>query len=95
MAALMPRWIATGLLSSLVIAALFGWIRSAFSGPGWKQGLSYGLFLAVFAGLIYLGFSGVFNLPAEILIWWAVDGLILYAAGGAVLGLVAEKVAPA
>lgn len=44
---------------------------------------------------MYLGFSGIFNLPAKILIWWAVDGLILYLAGGAVLGLVAEKVAPA
>ncbi len=95
MAVLMPRWITTGLITSLVVAALFGWVRSAFSGPGWKQGLYYGLFLSIFAGVMYLGFTGVFNLPAKILIWWAVDGLILYSAGGTVLGLVAEKVAPA
>ena len=94
MAALMPHWILTGLISSLVVAALFCWVRPAFGGPGWKQGLFFGLFLAIFAATMYLGFSGVFNLPATILIWWAIDGFIIYMAGGAVLGAVAEKVAP-
>ena len=68
-AALMPRWIAGGLITALVLAALFGWIRSAFSGPGWKKGMQYGLFLATFAAVMLLGYSGVFNLPAKILIW--------------------------
>ena len=94
MAALMPYWMATGCITSLIIATLFGWVRSSFAGPGWKRGLVFGVFMTIFTVAIFLGYSGVFNLPAKIWIWWAVDSLILYAAGGAVMGLVAQKVAP-
>jgi hypothetical protein len=95
MAALMPYWVTTGLITSFVVAALYGWVRSAFRGPGWRRGLLFGLFLVLFSWATYLGWSGVFNLPAKIWIWWGVDLLLLYLVGGAVLGLVAEKVAPA
>ena len=41
-------------------------------------------------GVIYAsigaGWSGVFNLPETIFFWWGVEGLIVYAAGGAALG---------
>jgi len=83
------------LITSFVVAALYGWVRSAFRGPGWRRGLLFGLFLVLFSWATYLGWSGVFNLPAKIWIWWGVDLLLLYLVGGAVLGLVAEKVAPA
>ena len=94
MGALMPMWIFNGIVTALVIAAIYSFIRPAFSGAGWRKGLSYGLLLAAFTAAYHLGLSGFFNLPGEIWGWWSIDGLILFAAGGAVLGLVAEKVAP-
>jgi hypothetical protein len=39
-------------------------------------------------------FSGYFNLPDKLWTWWSVDSLISYLVGGAVLGWVADKVAP-
>jgi hypothetical protein len=35
-----------------------------------------------------------FNLPEMIWVWWNVDFLLMYLVGGAVLGLVAGKLAP-
>lgn len=95
MAALMPMWIFNGLVGAFVMAAIYGWVRPAFSGPGWKRGLTYGLILSLLTAVIYLSMSGVFNLPVNIWFWWAVDSLLLFSIGGAVLGLVAEKLAPA
>lgn len=95
MGALMPMWIFSGLVTSLVIAAIYSLIRPAFRGPGWRKGLSYGLLLTAFTAAYHLGLSGYFNLPGEIWGWWSIDALLLFAAGGAVLGLVADKVSPA
>ena len=95
LAALMPRWIGIGLLSAFVTAAIYGWIRSSFNGPGWKKGLQYGLMLWLLIGFLYLGLSGVFYLPNEIWLWWIVDALVLYCLGGAALGWFAERWAPA
>ena len=41
------------------------------------------------------GWSGVFDLPYKIWIWWGVDALIFTLVGSIALGLVAEKLAPA
>ena len=50
---------------------------------------------AVFALVaIMLGLSGVFNLPAKIWGWWIGEGFVYYLIGGAVLGLVSDKVDP-
>lgn len=94
MGALMPMWIFNGLVGAFVFAAIYGWVRTAFTGPGWKRGLTYGLVLALITAVLYLMMSGVFDFPGTIWFWWAVDGLIIFPIGGAVLGLVAEKVAP-
>ena len=40
------------------------------------------------------GWSGVFDLPYNIWIWWAVDAVIYTLVGAVVLGIVAEKLAP-
>lgn len=40
------------------------------------------------------GWSGIFNLPEMIWVWWSFEALVAYAIGGAVLGLVVGKLSP-
>jgi len=94
MAALMPRWITTGLLTSFVMVAIFGAVRSAFRGPGWRQGLLFGLGLAILTCCMSAGWSGVFNLPSKIWIWWSLESFAYYLPAGAVLGWLGDKLAP-
>jgi hypothetical protein len=94
MAALMPRWIVTGLIGAFITAAVYGWVRPAFSGPGWKRGVKFGVVLILFSITAMLAWSGVFNLPNQIWGWWTVDMTFTYLISGAALGWVAEKVAP-
>ncbi len=95
MGALMPRWIASGLLGSLIIAGIYGCVRSSFHGPGWRRGAIFGLCLACIQIAFFLGWSGIFALPDKVWIWWAIDGVIFLTVGGMALGWTAEKVAPA
>jgi hypothetical protein len=39
--------------------------------------------------------SGVFNLPSKIWIWWGIDAAIYTIIGSIVLGIVVQKLAPA
>ena len=93
MAALMPLWITTGVITSLVLAAIYGWLRPAL-GSGWMAGAKFGIMLCIVMAAFMAGLSGVFNLPAKIWIWWVVDQVLLYVPGGAVLGWLGEKLAP-
>ena len=86
MAALMPRWIATGLLAAFVFAGIYDNIRSAFSGSGMLRGLKFGLMMAVIYATFGAAYSGVFNLPNAIWGWWAVEGFLVYPVGGLLLG---------
>ena len=95
MAALMPRWIASGILTGLIIAWIYGCVRSALNGSAWKRGLVFGLGLAILNCATMLGFSGVFNLPSIIWTWWSIEGFVYNLIGGAALGWVAQKLAPA
>ena len=94
MAALMPRWITVGLLTTFALTALYGWIRGGFSGAPWMKGMKYGLLLAIIGCCYMAGWSGIFNLPGKIWTWWGVEQFIYYLPGGAVLGWVGEKLAP-
>jgi len=94
MAALMPRWIATGLVTTLIMTAIYDNIRSALDGAAVVQGVKYGLLLFLFSACFSAGWSGVFNLPETIWVWWAVEALVIYLVGGAVLGLVVGKLSP-
>ncbi len=94
MAALMPLWITTGLITAFVLAAIYGWIRGAFSGPGWKKGLSYGAVLSLVGGCFMAGWSGIFNLPINIWVWWGLEQFLYYLPAGAALGWVGGKLAP-
>ncbi len=93
MAALMPRWISIGLLTSLVYAGIYDNIRSAFDGSGMIKGLKFGLIMAIIYILFCAAFSGIFNLPNAIWGWWALEGLITFPIGGLVLGWFAGKFA--
>jgi hypothetical protein len=91
LAAMMPRWIATGLFISFVYAGIYDNIRSALNGSGLIRGLKFGVLMAILYALFGLAFSGVFNLPEAIWGWWAVEGFIIYPIGGLALGWFAGK----
>ena len=95
MGALMPRWITTGVIGSLILAFTFTLVRPAFSGPGWKRGLK-GAFALFLLGVAWgpLGYAGVFNAPDKIWIWWSLESLVYYLPAGAVLGWLADKLDP-
>jgi len=86
MAALMPRWIAVGLVGSFVLAAIYDNIRGAFNGSAVLKGVKFGVVLTLIFATIAAGWSGIFNLPNAIWFWWVVDGAAFYLVGGAVLG---------
>ena len=94
MAALMPRWIAVGLVVSLVYAGIYDNIRGALNGSGLIKGLKFGFLLGLLSACFIAGFSGVFNLPEMIWVWWNIEALVVYLVGGAVLGLAVGKLAP-
>lgn len=94
MAALMPRWIAVGLLCSFVAAGIYAAIRHAFSGSGIVKGLKFGFMVWLLNACFMMGWSGIFNLPEAIWMWWALEAVLYYAVGGLVLGWVAEKLSP-
>ena len=94
MAALMPRWITTGVIGAMLLALVYGWVRSAFAGTGWVSGLKFGVAVWIVQTTYAAGWSGVFNLPEVIWAWWIGEAVLYTLIGGAVLGLVAEKLAP-
>ena len=94
MTTLMPLWIATGVITSFILAAIYGVFRKALSGPAWQRGLKFGIAYWLLHASLMAAWSGVFNLPYEIWVWWAIDALIYTLAGAIVLGIVAEKLAP-
>jgi len=94
MAALLPRWIAVGLITTFIITAIFDNIRSALSGSAVVKGMKFGFIAFLFSACMSAGWSGIFNLPNEIWFWWNVEVLVMYLVGGAVLGFVTEKLAP-
>jgi len=94
MAALMPMWITIGLITSFVLAGIYGVFRKALSGPAWQRGLKFGVTAWLLHASALAGWSGVFNLPYKIWIWWGIDALIFTIVGSLVLGIVAEKLTP-
>lgn len=93
MAALMPRWITTGLIGAFVGVFIFDNIRAALSGSPAIKGLKFGLLMSLFYASFNAGWSGIFNLPEAIWFWWVVDGFIIFMIGGLALGWVAPKIA--
>ena len=94
MAALMPRWIATGLITTFIIAAIFDNIRGGLSGSVAVRGVKYGFIVFLISLCLSAGWSGIFNLPEKIWAWWSAEFLLYYVVGGFVLGWVTGKLAP-
>ena len=93
MTALLPRWITTGLLVAFISAGVYGLVRSAFDGPGWQKGLKFGLVLFLINAAAMASWSGVFNLPDSIWMWWGSELLLYWVFGGIVLGWFGERFA--
>ena len=94
MAALMPRWIATGVIAAFILTAVYDNIRAALDGAAWLKGLKYGVILWLFSVCMSAGWSGVFNLPEMIWVWWNAEALLYYLVGGAALGWAVARLAP-
>ena len=93
MASLMPRWIATGLVMSFIFTGIYDNIRDAFDGSGVIKGLNFGFVLSLIYGATAAGWSGVFNLPETIWVWWVAEGFFIYCLSGAALGWYVGKFA--
>lgn len=90
MGALMPMWIAFGLILSVVVAWLYCSCRCG-EGPGWKRGLRFGLGLGIFVCAVLLTYSGVFNLPYKIWYFWMAEAVVMYTVCGAAMGWAVAK----
>ena len=95
MTALMPMWISIGIVTSFILAGIYGVFRNALSGPAWQRGLKFGFAVWLLNASLMAAWQGIFNLPVNIWVWWAVDAAIYVHVGAVVLGIVAEKLAPA
>lgn len=95
MAAVMPLWLASSLIGSLVFAGIYSKVRDSFQGPGWKRGLSFALCLVLFNWVFLFAWSGLFNLPAQLWVWWGIDALIIYVLSGIAMGWAGGKWAAA
>jgi len=91
LAAMMPTWLLNSLIVSLIVAWLYCRFRGSLDGPDWKRGANFGFSIGILGAAIYLAMSGVFNLPYQIWLWWAIEGLVLYVIGGAAMGWAAGK----
>lgn len=85
-AALMPQWLLNSLIFSLIVAGIYSCVHSSFSGAGWKKGMMWGLCVGFLVAGVTWSWSGVFNLPTQMWVWWIIDGLILFLVGGAAMG---------
>jgi hypothetical protein len=95
MAALMKMWVPIGLLSSFLLAGIYSAIRSSFAGSGIVRGVKFGVVSWTFGLVAALGYWGILNLPNKIWAWWLIEGIWMHLIAGAVLGWVAQKIAPA
>lgn len=93
MAALMPRWITTGVIGAFIGVFIWDNVRSALGGSGAAAGAKFGFLMALFYASINMGFSGIFNLPETIWMWWGIEGFLIFIPSGAVLGWVTTKLA--
>lgn len=91
--ALMPLWITTGLINSLIVAITFSLIRPALQGGVIAQGLKYGVIASLFMAGLYGMYFGIFALPGSLWLAWGLEGLVMCCVGGIVLAAVADKFA--
>ena len=93
MMGLMPYWITTGLIGAFVGVFVYDNIRSALSGSNVIKGLKFGFFMALIYAAFGASYSGIFNLPGSIWLWWGIEGFIFYLVSGMALGWVTGRLA--
>jgi hypothetical protein len=89
--ALFPRWIATGVLTTMVIASIYACVASALGPLGWANGMRFGFICSAFTICFCAGWSGMFNLPDKLWIVWGLESFVYYLPAGAVLGLLHKR----
>ena len=95
MASLMKLWVPIGLFNSFLLAGIYSIIRSSLTGTPVIRGLKFGVIAWIFGLVSALGYWGVLNLPTKIWSWWLFEGIWMQLISGIVLGVVAQKLAPA
>lgn len=89
--ALMPLWLTTAAINSLIVAVVFDLIRPSLSGGAIAQGLRFGITVGlIMAGLFGLYF-GIFALPAKVWVFWGVEGFLTYCIGGMALAAISNR----
>lgn len=91
MAALLPRWIATGLIAAFAQVWIYDNFRSVLTGSGVVKGIKFGLIAFLFFACFSAGLSGIFNLPETIWLWWNLEAILYFIVGGAAMGFVVAK----
>lgn len=94
MEALLPLWITTGILTSFILAGIYGVFRKGLSGPGWQRGVKFGVAVWLLQVSTMAAWSGVFDLPYDIWGWWGAEAALYLIVGSSVMGLAADKLAP-
>ena len=93
---LMPLWITTGLLMSFIYAGIYSVVRESL--PGCKldvtRGMTFAAILILIQGTSMASWFGVFNLPADIWLWWFAEIAINTLIGCIVMAIVAKKLVP-
>lgn len=95
MASMMKVWIPTGIISSILMAAIYSIVRSSLAGSGVVRGIKFGVIAWVFNLVAALGYWGVMNLPNQVWGWWLAESAWMHLIAGAVLGWVSQKLVPA
>lgn len=95
-AALLPLWIGTGLLMSFVYAGIYSIVRGSL--PACKldvtRGMAFAAILILIQGVNMASWFGIFNLPADIWLWWFAEIFINTLIGCILMAVVAKKLVP-
>lgn len=92
--ALMPLWLATGVLHSMIVALVYLLFAPALRGGVLANGLRFGVAMSLLMAGTYAMLYGVFALDGMVWAWWAVEGLVTYLLGGITLAFVAARMLP-
>jgi hypothetical protein len=83
-------WLSLLLTAAIVIAFVWGYGRIARSGS-WREGVGYGLFFALLAGLLVdLNQYVLFPIPAVVAMQWFLGGLVEFS----LYGIIAARMYP-
>ncbi len=74
----------------ILVAMVYGVVKNSIPGRTVaKKGLNYGLLVFLLAGVSgFLMTLLLINLPASLILWWAVENLVIYLIGGMIVAWV-------